>query len=122
MKNKVLYIVIPVLLLAVFTFIMHSDVLLKHSLGPDDDLYGSLKKIEKNLLNSETAELAEELSRADKAWAKIRRRIMVGVSHDEVGEIDQGLARLRGCILGGNYSAALIETCFIQEVWRGLGN
>lgn len=122
MKNKVLYIVIPVLLLAVFTFVMHSDVLLKHSLGPDDDLYGSLKKIEKNLLNSETAELAEELSRADKAWAKIRRRIMVGVSYDEVGEIDQGLARLRGCILGGNYSAALIETCFIQEVWRGLGN
>lgn len=122
MKNKVLYIVVPVLLLAVFTFVMHSDVLLKHSLGSDDDLYGSLKKIEKNLLNGETAELAEELSRADKAWAKIRRRIMIGVSYDEVGEIDQGLARLRGCILGGNYSAALIETCFIQEVWRGLGN
>ena len=120
--KKIVLILIPIAILTAFVLLMNSGtVFLKITNGYNVSEH--IEEIKKNINNNEwndaktkTDELKNKLEK------KIYPKIQYGVEIDEMNEIVNSVARLKGYIKTQDKSEAMAEIYDIENHWDNIGN
>lgn len=114
--------IIPLITLALFTFIMLSGNILKRPLGEDDDIVGSIDDIIEAVNKDAWYEANDMLQGLERAWKKVVSRVQFGSERDEINRLTTCIARLQGAISAKDRSGALMELYEAHNHWVELGN
>lgn len=122
MMKKIIYYLLPVVLLAIFVTIMLSGSYLKQPRGEADNVPGKLAIVKEDVRKADWESAQRELEGLEAAWRKVVPRIQFAMERDEINHLGINLARARAAITAGDKAGALMELEEAATHWRNLGN
>jgi len=119
--RKFLVIAIPIVTLAFFILVMNSDNILKHPLGKNDNIPGSIQLVMQDIQAEKWKDANNKTDELSKSWRKVVKRVQFSAEKDEINAFDMNIARLRGAIMERDKSDAFMELCEAYEHWDNIG-
>lgn len=119
--RQVVYIGLPVVIVVATVLLFNTGGLLKRSFGDGDDVAGGLNQLLSLAQQRDwdrAHATAEDLSRA---WQRVRGRIYLTSTADEIEWFDLELAGLRGALDTGDEAQASIAVRRLLALWEDLG-
>ncbi|WP_284139343.1 DUF4363 family protein [Virgibacillus sp. LDC-1] len=114
--------IIPIIVLAVFIFIMTSGAFLKQPLWGDDDVIHYIKQVEGSVKENDWKNATESLKKAQHAWNKVVMRIQFNAGQDEINDISRMLERAHGHIDAKDQIGVIAEMAEFRYVWAEIGH
>jgi len=118
--RKIIITVIPILTIALFVFIMNSDIIFKQPLTGKDDVPKSIHLVMVAVENESWKEASVKTDDLSKSWQKVVVRVQYSAEKNEINDFNRCLARLRGAITSKDKSCAIIELSEAYEHWENL--
>lgn len=119
---RILYYGLPALIVAVSVLALNSGTFLKRPLGSHDDVAAHLRQ----LLDHTEGERWEDAGGAvyglSEAWRRVRGRVRLTSTLEEVETFDLELAGLRGALETGDAALARISAHRLLALWEDLGS
>jgi hypothetical protein len=99
---------------------MLSGDYLKKPRNPSEDVLGFIEITIKDIESDKWDNVQKDILDLEKAWDKIVPRIQFSVERDEIYNISNNIARLKGTLITKDKSNALIELFEAKENWKEL--
>lgn len=115
--RKILTISIPIVIILLFIFIMQSGSFLKQPTGKDDDFNQIIMDLIEEIDNESWDEVNNGLNDLDKAWMTIVSRIQFSVERDEINNLSNSIARLKGAAKANDKSNSMVELYETYNIW-----
>jgi hypothetical protein len=122
MWSKVLKWCLYVIPLVAITFLLNAGPVLKRPMGTDDDVAGSLERVEQAALQEDWEQASSAWDQLRQAFVKVERRAEVVVEWNELQDFDMELARLRGAIQAEERSDVLALISVLKALFDEFGN
>lgn len=119
---KAIYYGLPALIVAASVLTLNSGSLLKRPFGAHDDVPGHLQQLLSHTDGQRWEEAAEVERRVSEAWQRIRGRVRLTSTLDEVETFDLELAELRGALETGDAGQTRIAVYRLLALWEDLGS
>lgn len=118
--RKFIITIIPIITLALFIFIMNSDILFKQPLTKNDDIPNSIQLVKAAVENERWEEANTKTDNLSESWQKVVNRVQFSAEKNEINDFNRCIARLRGAITTKDKSCAIIELSEAYEHWVNL--
>lgn len=119
--RKIIAILIPAALIAVFILIMLSASFLKEPFGEYDDIQAIAKELKTDINNGDWSEAREQAERLETAWDIITDRVQFSAERDELRDAKTSIARMKGYIEAADRAGSLAELGEVKERWTDIG-
>lgn len=117
---KLLYYLVPAIVIACFIAIMNAGAYLKEPRGAYDNVPKYFQMVEAGVKTEQWDTAQEDLDELKKAWRIVIRRIQFDVEREELNRLSANLARLEGAIEAEDKGGALAELAEAQAHWEEL--
>ncbi len=118
--RKFVITVIPIITLALFVFVMNSDIIFKQPLTKNDNIPKSIRLVKVEVENKNWDEASSKTEALTKSWKNVVNRVQFSAEKNEINAFNKSLARLRGAITAKDKSCAIIELSEAYEHWINL--
>jgi hypothetical protein len=119
--RKVIWALVPVMLLVVFGLALSSTGYMKKPRGERDDFEAHLQSVRSGIVDEEWDLARKRLDVAREAWWIVEGRLQLSCQHDELRDVAAALARLEGTILAHDNKAAIAAWVETLEEWDQIG-
>lgn len=120
--RKFIYFFIPIVILALFIFVMVSDSIIKRNImGTNKDVVNFIEITINNIENNQWEKAVKSTKELETAWKKVSKLLQFSVEKDQMDKLEASMARLKGAIRAKDRSNALIELFETKSHWNGLG-
>lgn len=119
--KKLIAILIPAALIAVFILIMNSTSFLKQSFGEHDNVPVIIKEIKVDVNAGDWNEAMDGADQLEKAWKKVTDRVQFSAARDELRDAKTSIARMKGFIEANDRAGTLAELNEVNEHWTYIG-
>ena len=119
--RKFLTIFIPIIFLAICIMAMLSGPLLKNPWTEDENIISFIDNIERFSEENQWEQSEKEVEKVEKAWESILKRVQYTSEVDEIDDIYNNIARMKGGIRAKDLGITLGATEEIKTNWENLG-
>lgn len=119
--RKFLTIFIPIFFLAICIMAMLSGPLLKKPWKEEENILQYINNIQVYCKEGEWDRSEKEIDKVEKAWESILRRVQYTSEVDEIDDIYNNIARMKGGIMAKDLGITLGSTEEIKTNWENLG-
>lgn len=119
--RKWMLIIIPIVIILLFTAVLGGGSFLKKPFGKEDHLLKSMHDLEELVKKKEWKQAKTKSKYALKAWDQVSNRIQYSVEREYLNDISGIFARIKGGIEAKDDKALLVEIYYFYEVWDNLG-
>lgn len=118
--RRFLTISIPIVTILLFIFIMQSVRFLKKPIGKDDDFNQIIIDLREEVDNENWDEVNKGIDDLNMAWMTLVSRIQFSVERDEINNMSNSIARLKGSAKANDKSNSMIELYETYNIWTNL--
>jgi len=118
--KRFLVYLLPVAILALFIFVMNSNIYLQRNRSKDNNFPMYIEKVKEDIRNNRWNEAKINIEKLENSWNLIMPKLQFSVERDEIGDLNASLARLKGAITAEDKGEALADLNEAQEHWNRL--
>jgi hypothetical protein len=119
---KALYFGLPALLLAATVLVLNTGTIMKRPMSQDDNVPDNLQALLSLAVNQEWDEARSTVEHIHRAWNKVRGRVHITSTTDEIELFDLELAGLQGAVEGSDATQVRMAVRRLTALWDDLGS
>ena len=118
--RRFLIIAIPIATIVAFVMIMQSTRFLKKSFGENDGVAEIFDELFDEIDNENWEDISKGVEDLEVAWGIVVSRLQFSVERDEINNISNNIARLKGAVQAKDKVNVLMELYQAHNNWKNL--